>query len=256
MKFFVLSSALPLATFARSNFNDNKGMISEMISQAIENQDFLDQLPKSLTDPNSMSDEELEAAVFDEYEVSDGKQGGRGSGVKHKYNIKKTFMKNLEAYGCWCTFGENFAGMGIPVDSIDRKCKALNEAYECANMEVNQCVPWEVEFNLPEHAFNLATDDAIRSKCIQSNKNKSPCQKTACMIQVMFVNDLFDALFETGGFAGRYKHDNRFRPERDCKFHNNKVQVDRQCCGQFPKRKIFNNAMMQCCADGKSRIVC
>lgn len=172
------------------------------------------------------------------------------------YNMADSFLKLFQTYGCWCSFQGNFAGAGIPVDRIDRKCKQLNEAYECANSEIPNCEPWNTNFALPKKAHKIQGENEIISECNKANPDASECVKTSCYIQVNFVLNLFEVLFSNLSLDEQYMHSNGFDPLLGCATHNKKVQVDRKCCGEYPSRTIYNNALNECCDDGKARFMC
>lgn len=46
--------------------------------------------------------------------------------------IIKTFLEEINNYGCWCNFGDEYVnGRGAPQDFIDNECKNLVQGYRC-----------------------------------------------------------------------------------------------------------------------------
>jgi len=222
---------------------------------------MLDNMFKDIASENGLPDTLLDS-ISDERHDEDVKNyrstGNRYHSQIHllsKYNVKDEFFRIISRYGCWCTFKSDFAGIGIPVDKFDRTCKQLNEAYECASDEIRRCKPWQTEFNVPARAYKIESELEVRAKCEKANRDANSCVVTSCQIQVQFVLDTFAALYG-GAFDFRNRHDMGFNPKKDCHMHAKHNLVDRQCCGSWPKRTIYNSALRECCADGKARLVC
>jgi len=180
-------------------------------------------------------------------------------------------IAQLQNYGCWCYFEDDFGmGRGKPVDQIDRLCQNLHDSYECAILESGDgsCIPWKVDYN-SSGAFDLS--DRL-FEC--ENHNVDDCTKSTCIIEGIFVQNLFDHFMNNGLTINEdYKVQNGFDPAT-CMIQRGiaaEVRGERQCCGEVPFKRPFNDgdgekaccggvtyrtAVMECCPDETLRIDC
>jgi len=187
--------------------------------------------------------------------------------------FSSAFLKDVENYGCWCSFNENYGGKGQPVDSIDATCRTLANAYDCAIMdgddELTECTPWEVIYFSPP-IFAIGDTESLITQCEGLNADRGSCGIRACIIENQFVLDSFDALQE-GGVVPDYQHENGFDKKGDCPVKPGDGDTERSCCGYYPFRRpfksgsgeraccgarTFNPNVLTCCGDGVPRISC
>lgn len=246
----LLNFALISAISAKISFeNLTEGQI-QIVNEALQDAEVVAKLQAN--NPVLLEEE----AVAENSNSTDAADPRSLTNLAGKYKAEKVLFRVLSQYGCWCTFDSDFPGMGIPMDKFDRKCKLLNEAYECASEEINKCRPWSVKYKVPARAYALADENEVRNKCERLNRGSSACVITACSIQVQFIIDIFDLLSTKAPFSMRYRHDRGFKPQKDCQVHNRHYDVDRKCCGSYPRRKVYNSVMQECCNDGIPRMVC
>lgn len=172
-------------------------------------------------------------------------------------SLAEIWFSMMSSYGCWCTMNSEYSGRGIPVDSYDMTCKNLSEAYGCSQNEpwAFDCQPWTQEYNTPENARLISSPEEVVAACDAANSGASDCVKNSCYIQLQYVLDMFDSLFGDG-FNEMFLHDKGFDPELHCQRRPPKMNTDLQCCGAFPKRKLYNAQFNNCCEDGTVKFIC
>merc|ERR1712062_170347 len=164
--------------------------------------------------------------------------------------LSPSTVAQLQNYGCWCYFEDEFGlGRGKPVDQIDRLCQNLHDSYECAILDSgdDSCIPWKVDYN-SSGAFDLS--DRL-FEC--ENHNVDDCTKSTCIVEGLFVQSLFDHFMNNGlTINDDYKLSSGF-DSSTCKIKGGALSVkgERQCCGQVPFRRPFNdgNGDKACCGD-------
>jgi len=187
--------------------------------------------------------------------------------------FSSAFLKDVEDYGCWCSFNDNYGGKGLPVDGIDTVCKTLAQAYDCAIMdgedEGELCVPYEAFYVAPS-IFSIGDTDALVLQCEGLNAGKTKCEIRSCIIENQFVLDSFQALQGTG-VNPAFSRSAGFDTKAGCPVKAGDGDVDRSCCGYYPFRRPFksgtgdrsccgrrtyNPNVLTCCSDLVPRISC
>lgn len=173
---------------------------------------------------------------------------------------------NLQAiwgYGCWCHFGDDLmVGAGQPVNLLDGYCKSMQLCMRCAVMDGDNC-PDENNQNIETTCdpksqsytaeFTKHTDDkAIYADCTDSNPD-SKCAANTCCCEMKFIAQLLSLLTnENEPFDSSYQHAQGFDWHASCKSSgggNGGNTVERDCCGEYPNRVIYNKNDIQCCAE-------
>ena len=82
-----------------------------------------------------------------------------------------TFFENIDHYGCWCNFGNDYHnGRGPVQDSIDGDCKVMVSAQRCARWDSIQrgqeCNPSTIDY-IPFNFFSSETD--MYAECLSTN---------------------------------------------------------------------------------------
>jgi len=192
-------------------------------------------------------------------------------------------IESIDSYGCWCYFQDNHGkGKGTPANEVDNQCKILHDGYTCilmdAELEGEDCTPWDVQYNSAsglgllanDDANNATLEDALRFKCKKVNK-RSNCAARACMVENYFVVRMVRLFLHSVPFDPSLKHDlGHFDPKVDCPTKEG-VKSDKECCGEYPLRfpykhlngdraccvdRTYNTNVLMCCDDGSVKIVC
>jgi len=192
-------------------------------------------------------------------------------------------IESINGYGCWCYFqDEHGQGRGKPQNEVDGTCKKLHDGYTCILMDSEaegdlDCVPWDVVYNGatalgldPADPLNNVLASAIRRSCDNSNR-VDKCAQRACKVEGFFVMNLFRHFLAGVIFDPSLKHTNGFNPKLDCPLSGNRIDSDKECCGDYPLRfpyktldgarqccegKTYNAQVLQCCEDGKTKSKC
>ena len=85
---------------------------------------------------------------FDNYLVESGiDQKSENPGLRSLSVVLGSNFQRIQEYGCWCFFDElHGKGKSSPVDELDRLCMVLAEGYDCAMIDDEGCIPWEVDY--------------------------------------------------------------------------------------------------------------
>jgi len=192
-------------------------------------------------------------------------------------------IESINSYGCWCYFQDDHGkGKGTPANEVDNQCKILHDGYTCilmdAELEGEECTPWDVQYNSAsglgllanDDANNATLEDALRFKCKKVNK-RSNCAARACMVENYFVVRMVRLFLHSVQFDPSLKHDlGHFDPKVDCPTKEG-VKSEKECCGEYPLRfpykhlngdraccvdRTYNTNVLMCCDDGSVKIVC
>lgn len=197
--------------------------------------------------------------------------GGNNGQYSGQLNFMVAAIDPIINYGCWCYFEDNHGlGRGHPVNKIDEICKVMHDGYECAIMDMPDCVPWEVEYSpiIGVAGLKQNTPEEILESCKTVNTDdtgvENTCGARACSIETNFLNDLL-AHIMFNKVDEIYSHANGFPPEEQCqalvhsplppsmispksglgggggsggasKSGKKKNVGQKQCCGSYPKR--------------------
>jgi len=237
---------------------------------------------------NSQMAEDLGGAT--DQAIEDLKQQGKEAPLAVKEG-KRSFgslwaqeiIESINSYGCWCYFQDDHGkGKGTPANEVDNQCKILHDGYTCilmdAELEGEECTPWDVQYNsasglgllASDDANNATLEDALRFKCKKVNK-KSNCAARACMVENYFVVRMVRLFLHSVQFDPSLKHDlGLFDPKVDCPTKEG-VKSEKECCGEYPLRfpykhlngdraccvdRTYNTNVLMCCDDGSVKIVC
>merc|ERR1712127_855108 len=184
-------------------------------------------------------------------------------------------MFGLNTYGCWCYFGSNIEeARGPPQDPFDRLCKVLVQGYECAVLDAREdgemCIPWETEYKT---VMILPTTN-VPVECGRVNKGNT-CAERACIVETTFLISLQEKLFQFQLPKDQFKHDSDRWNQSVCHPTENASLNDKTneklFCGDYPTRypyhtkygskaccagKTYNSAILLCCEDGRTDVVC
>lgn len=198
----------------------------------------------------------------------------------------QSYLENINQYGCWCYFQDDHGkGRGIPANEVDTACKVLHDGYSCILMDFEtdaNCIPWDIEY-VSGNGLGLAASDpdnasvesAIRKSCSRSNRGgRRRCQASSCMVESLFVLEMFRMFLEGVTFDKTLKHSEGFVPKEGCKKKTsgavdengnpitpnpnnggddgagNALSDDKSCCGEYPRRypyKLETNAGSKGC---------
>jgi len=163
-------------------------------------------------------------------------------------------------YGCWCYFGDDHIerrAKGPPLDTLDGFCHTLSRGYECATIDIDGCVPWDIDYNTADDLTAVPdTKEDVAAMCQTENGGvDNTCQYFACAVegwwlkQVKIAGDLPALIDDTN------KHsDADWDAKRTAMCKGPAVGNDRQieCCGIYPERFPYNTLAPNkvCCTDG------
>jgi len=159
-------------------------------------------------------------------------------------------------YGCWCD-GNNdniYAGRGAPVDEFDKICKAHRNCQRCVKLDATEdqeiCDPMTVPYSVMS---SLSLDQSqLVAQCYNDNENNSNCAIHSCCCNLEMTRALMQLMMNGIPINPQFKHSNGFDPNDPtfCPVQNH-GEVERQCCGVYPSRRIFNQRTRNCCHDNK-----
>ena len=190
-------------------------------------------------------------------------------------------------YGCWCLpeGAHNFvAGIGKPVDLVDKACMQLFQCYECAREAFNGYISGQEHLcdpNTRSYTRYLYYDqnepnnyDLRGINCLNSwkpdvniNNRRSNCARAVCECDKWFSY----ALYKYEAFWSKSRHriwsrstsNGLFVVDDECKFceagsdcGQDHTDHDQMCCGDFEKGTRFpvrtHGGAMDCCNDGSN----
>merc|ERR1739848_343216 len=162
--------------------------------------------------------------------------------------------------------------MGAPKDEVDKMCRVLAKAYQCAKIDVipdgrggfSKCEPWAHRYNDPKLYRKIdagdITDELIRERCQKSNP-EDECAFRTCTLDSKFIATVNARSAETLSWDSFLDFD---EDEREA-FYSNKRQHSeawdrdvecptvpsvrsgektRECCGD---NKPYVRASQECC---------
>merc|ERR1711970_737939 len=161
--------------------------------------------------------------------------------------------KYFFGYGCWCHFDENHdnlpgTGRGKPMDEWDAACKRLQEGYECAVMDFDDCEPWNAEYDAPGAGFQ----GDITRYCDAFTDDD--CARAACIVESTFVNWVGEATIrnekagktDLSSLNDEWYHSNDF-DVATCETRKG-PREDKACCGaDSPNRFPYKADHRVCC---------
>ena len=169
-----------------------------------------------------------------------------------------TFFENIDHYGCWCNFGNDYHnGRGPVQDKIDADCKVMVSAQRCAKWDSiqrgNECNPATIEY-IPFNFFSSNME--IEAECITSNLGHSEnpeCAADACVIEGYFTLKYFHMFFSGVQYEAALQHDDHiggsFDPGMSCATKHDGPIGPKGCCGDLPYRFPYDtqNGVRGCC---------
>lgn len=183
-------------------------------------------------------------------------------------SVLGTTFDELNQYGCWCYFEDDHGmGHGQTLDDFDAMCKVLANGYDCIRMDNGaSCVPWETTY---QSGISTGIDN-LQTTCAAGNAGDD-CAINSCIVEGLFVLRLFQHIvMNAGSIDGGLKVANGFQQDQVCNFGTGQIEGPVQCCGAYPERfkfrsnnglmgccgqEIFDQASMECCADGSTQII-
>jgi len=195
------------------------------------------------------------------YKQFAGLEGYRSQSASNAVGAIAGFSGIGAGYGCWCYFGADHLerrAKGPPLDPLDDMCHALSRGYECATIDVDGCVPWEVDYSTANALADIGDTEAdIATMCEAENTSKTSCQYMACTIEQWWLKQV--AINPAGGnlddlINPLHKHsDAGWEALREASCVGPAVGQQRQieCCGLYPARYPFNTLAPNkiCCED-------
>lgn len=191
-------------------------------------------------------------------------------------------LQAIWGYGCWCYFGEDLmSGQGHPVNQLDGFCKNMQLCLRCSVIDAENCP--DEETGMPktcdpktqtyQSEFSKVTDDkSILTDC-ESKNGDNLCAKNVCCCQLNFIKDLMSMITNMQPFDIIYQHARGWDFQSNCLANPNNPgnpghpgpnpgnpgspgqpgngeggdNSGRACCGQYPKRVLYNTQNLECC---------
>lgn len=179
-------------------------------------------------------------------------------------------FNDIDDYGCWCHFGENFRlSRGHPQDIFDLHCRDVIRGYNCIYLdaadESSSCIPYEEPYLEPINIRFDDTNQRLYDDCTNQNQNlpNANCKIRTCLVESIFIRDLA-ILEESDIFPDpNLRLENGFNHSGVCDLYNDGFH-ERDCCGEYPFRwpyqingnhnccnneEIYNIITKECCND-------
>lgn len=230
--------------------------------------------------------EKLDKQVYNDTDSAAGGPGLRHSGQMRQLiytlvcgddpNCAYTpgrFFKALHNYGCNC-YPDNFAAQnpmddtpelfnhmganGKPIDSIDRACLEVHDAYKCMIQDYEMGLLNQEAGDGCYHGVNFAYHTDTNGDIIcgpssnpnYANNDKNGCRLAACEIERAFAYKVKDDLADPINF---YKDNKKtmydiYTDDSQCSKNTGGVQRD-MCCGEYPDRSPYSQVTHDCCGD-------
>lgn len=155
-------------------------------------------------------------------------------------------LRDLFHYGCWCNLGPSLLqGQSKPLDEFDNACKALQNCMRCVivdNDNVQQgCDPKVNLYQVPFFFFG-----GLKNSCEAVNGNTEGCNSRFCMCQVTWVNTVLDLSFQ-GKLVNPINDQSNFDYDQTCPVGSIGGPVEKECCGEYPARAVYNSLSSKCC---------
>ena len=114
------------------------------IEQSYNNFETLPLWSRVLEKASEKYSELINSTQFLEIDQRRGPQTEQNSAIRNQIN--PILVETLTGYGCWCFF-DGTMGRAQAQDEYDSICRLLSNSYECAMIEIDGCVPWDVPYN-------------------------------------------------------------------------------------------------------------
>ena len=192
----------------------------------------------------------------------------------HDNSVALQEVMALNCYGCWCNRLSSFGkSKGAPVDNFDKMCQSHTFAYECITMDAYNnrnevCDPNSLQED-PNLGYKFYFDIIKKSDSSSgsyydmqitcdstSNDPNTWCQQRTCEVDAQYIKE-FVNLILNGEKLDMINHQQKIKGgnldfQNDCKAAVIRHMPVKQCCGKYPKRKLFrtdveDNGYRQCC---------
>ena len=193
-------------------------------------------------------------------------------------------FNDIDGYGCWCHFGENWRkGQGQPVDVFDQECANLFKGYQCISMDTETeegngftCLAYETQYLEPLQISFDTPDEFLINDCESKNifgndSALSTCRVRSCIVESFFIRNLAIHKFSGEATNDEFLLENGFDYDSQC-FVKKIGRQEKACCGNYPSRfpyqtrggdfqccgenLPYNSVLFQCCDDGVPRLSC
>lgn len=149
--------------------------------------------------------------------------GGNTDGsTPGQLNFMIAAINPIVNYGCWCFFEDDHGqGRGRPVNRVDEICKVMHDGYECATIEEDGCVPWDVAYTpiIGVVGMQQETPEEIHASCTAINTGTdgvvNTCGAKACAIETYFLDTLLQHIM-FNRVDESFQHVNGFNSETEC----------------------------------------
>ena len=149
-------------------------------------------------------------------------------------------------YGCWCNFGANLgSGNGSPVNELDEACRKMQLCTKCVRKDHQDC---DIETKSYNATFAWSIDqESLVADCKASNPGDE-CATHICCCELQLISDILDLMWQGIAYDDQYKHSEGWDRVENCNTPgNNSGDGNRECCGQYPGRFLYNSNVQQCC---------
>lgn len=149
-------------------------------------------------------------------------------------------------YGCWCNFGVNLgSGNGSPVNELDEACRKMQLCTKCVRKDHENC---DIQTKSYNATFAWSIDEnSLVADCKASNPNDE-CATHICCCELQLISDILDLMWQGIAYDDSFKHSEGFDRVENCNIPgNNSGDGNRECCGQYPGRFLYNSDVQQCC---------
>lgn len=160
-------------------------------------------------------------------------------------------------YGCWCHANAQdiFAGRGAPVDEFDNACKLLAQCMRCTKLDAiansQVCDPGSQSYMTMNTMVGQGGE--VQAECLDAvDDPNNDCAVHTCCCELEYTRRILELfLSEMRALNPVFKHD-VFDPndENNCGRANN-GPVARECCGEYPHRRVYNSNIAGCCGNTK-----
>lgn len=150
------------------------------------------------------------------------------------------------AYGCHCMLlGDRPIGKGVPVDRLDRACRALKQCHKCVEGK------WNTECSTAE----MSGDISLSSTGNVTYTGSDQCLNDMFNCNLQFVSDFYDLK----GIYNEVYHTSKskFFHEQDCQVEDMKGRSlngqGAQCCGSSTSPFVLYKVGKHKCCNGRLR---
>jgi len=164
----------------------------------------------------------------------------------------REFMRRINSYGCHCWTKPNTEDIGykgVPLDGIDRSCRALKSCHMCINLDYNNCNPVTTKYR----AKLVRSDEGIDIQCTNTlNKkgtNNGDCKRSLCECDKQFAENVSGAWLEWD--EKNHDLETQGLQEAACVVPGGSRSLQsgppNQCCGStYPDMKPFFDGSHKC----------